>query len=82
MISLDQLQDNWAIVCGFVAGIVAWGKTQQSIKYQDENQSKSDARIGKIESEIGSIKESAASMAASAEATRESVQLLLERQLK
>jgi hypothetical protein len=81
MISLDQLQDNWPILGGFVAGILAWGKTATAVQNQGKVQEAIERRVTSVEKDITSIKESAARMAASSEATAKSVQLLLERQL-
>jgi hypothetical protein len=77
MISLEQLQDNWAILTGFVMGVLAWGRTANAVKSHGETIAQLDKRVAKIEGVVSTIRESAASIAASAEATRETVELLL-----
>lgn len=81
MTTLEQLQNNWPILGGFVAGILAWGRTTNSVSSLNEKHNKIDERVSKIEGHIVSIKESAAAVAASAEGTQRAVELLLKREL-
>jgi hypothetical protein len=76
-VSWEALQDNWAIIMGFVMGLLAWGKTTNAVTNHKETLTQLDKRVAKIEGEVSTIRESAASIAASAEATRETVDLLL-----
>jgi nitrate/TMAO reductase-like tetraheme cytochrome c subunit len=81
-VSWEQLQDNWAILMGFVVGIVTWGKTVSVVNYTRAEQAKQDARINLLVGTIADIRESAARTSAAAEATARHVEMLLRKELE
>jgi nitrate/TMAO reductase-like tetraheme cytochrome c subunit len=80
-VSWEQLQDNWAILMGFVVGIVTWGKTVAVVNYTRQEQAKMGEQVGKMEDTISAIKESAARTSEAAESTARHVEMLIRRGL-
>lgn len=60
MIDLQQLQDNWPIIGGFVAGLVAFGKTHATASSARAGATKAHHRINDTDKAVSEIRESAA----------------------
>lgn len=73
MISWDDIQNNWAIVAGFVGGLVAWGETRSTAKGARESVTKAHERISDSEKQIAELRECTARMGAHYEHTMKAV---------
>lgn len=74
MIDLQSLQDNWAVLTGFVAGLVAWGKTQATASSARASAIKAHERINAENDAVGDIRESVARIEAHYEHTMKAVE--------
>lgn len=75
----DSVRDNWPILGGFAAGLVAWGKTITTVGFVQRDLKAQDVRVTKVEDAVSSIKTSIASIEAHAERTRDALEKLVER---
>lgn len=81
MVSLEQLQDNWPVIGGFVAGVVAWGRTVTKVQHLEGGQLRADTRVTKIESDIAAIRDTCARTETASNATHEMMKTLLQDRL-
>lgn len=73
MIDINTLQENWAVVTGFVAGAVAWGKTAVTSSSARESATKAHERINDTQKDVADIRECVGKMGAHYEHTMKSI---------
>jgi hypothetical protein len=69
MITLEELRDNWAIVAGFAAGAVAWGKTAMTADSARRSATKAHERADEATKDMTAMKDSIARLETHAEYT-------------
>lgn len=71
--NLEDLQNNWAIIVGFVAGIGAWGRTAATASNARDSAKKAHERVDGVNTDIASIKSSIASIEAHQSYARDNI---------
>ena len=70
MVTFEDIQHNWAVITGFAAGLVAWGKTGITAEGAKRSAAKAHTRLDETVAALATVKESVARLETHAEYTR------------